>query len=252
MVKGLDLFSSHFSGHTDRFILIGGTACDLLFTEAGMGFRSTKDLDIVLVLEKMTHEFGSAIWEFVQRGRYEQSQQDTEKRKYYRFTKPGQPEYPYMIELFSRIPDGLSLPAGATLTPIPVGEDISSLSGILLEEAYYRFLQSGRTMVRGLPLVGPGHLIALKAKAWINLSAMRDRGDAVDTKNITKHKNDILKLATIADPDPLPECPETIRADVRVFMENVRAMPDEPRLSGLTEAEYLTRNEAITAIFGLQ
>ncbi len=251
MVKGLELFSSHFRDHADRFILIGGTACDMLFTEAGMEFRSTKDLDIVLVLENMTNEFGTAIWEFIKQGRYEQTQQDTEKRKYYRFNNPGQPEYPYMLELFSRIPDGLSLPVGATLTPVPVGEDISSLSGILLDEAYYRFLQSGRTMVRELPLVGPGHLIALKAKAWVNLSAMRARGEAVDSRNISKHKNDILKLATIADPVPLTECPDNIRGDMREYMERIRAMPDEARLSGLTEAEYSTRTEAITAIFGL-
>jgi hypothetical protein len=252
MVKGLELFSSHFREHTDRFILIGGTACDLLFTEAGIDFRATKDLDIVLVLEKMTNEFGTAIWEFVKRGRYEQTQQDTEKRKYYRFNNPSEPEYPYMLELFSRIPDGLSLPSGATLAPVPVGEDVSRLSGILLDEAYYRFLRSGKTMVRGLPLVGPGHLIALKAKAWINLSAMRARGEAVDTKNISKHKNDVLKLAAIADPLPLPECPENIRGDVREFMERLHAMPDESRLSGLTEAGYSTRKEVIAAIFGLR
>jgi hypothetical protein len=199
----------------------------------------------------MTHEFGTAIWEFIKQGRYEQTLKESEKRKYYRFKNPGQPEYPYMIELFSRIPDGLSLPAGATLTPIPVGEDISSLSAILLDEAYYRFLQSGKTMVRELPLVGPGHLIALKAKAWINLSDMQARGELVDTRNISKHKNDILKLATIADPGPLAECPVGVRDDVQEFMERVQALPNESRLSGLTEAEYSTRNEAITAIFGL-
>jgi len=30
MVKGLDLFRDHFRDFTDRYVLIGGTACDLV------------------------------------------------------------------------------------------------------------------------------------------------------------------------------------------------------------------------------
>ena len=48
MVKGLGLFKEHFRPYTDRYVLIGGTACDLAFEEAGLSFRATKDLDIVL------------------------------------------------------------------------------------------------------------------------------------------------------------------------------------------------------------
>jgi hypothetical protein len=29
MVKGLDLFREHFREYADRYVLIGGTACDL-------------------------------------------------------------------------------------------------------------------------------------------------------------------------------------------------------------------------------
>ena len=51
MVKGLDLFREHFRSYADRYVLIGGAACDLAMGEAGLDFRATKDLDIVLCLE---------------------------------------------------------------------------------------------------------------------------------------------------------------------------------------------------------
>ena len=51
MVRGLDLFREHFKDFADRYVLIGGTACDLIMSEVGLQFRATKDLDIVLCIE---------------------------------------------------------------------------------------------------------------------------------------------------------------------------------------------------------
>ena len=48
MVKGLDVFQEHFAAHSSQFILIGGTAATLTMEQAGLDFRATKDLDIVL------------------------------------------------------------------------------------------------------------------------------------------------------------------------------------------------------------
>lgn len=56
MVKGLELFKNHFRSYADRYILIGGTACDLAMREAGLDFRATKDLDIVLCVEALDDE----------------------------------------------------------------------------------------------------------------------------------------------------------------------------------------------------
>ena len=47
MVAGMDIFREHFRGFADRYILIGGAACEIAMNEAGLGFRATKDLDIV-------------------------------------------------------------------------------------------------------------------------------------------------------------------------------------------------------------
>lgn len=71
MVKGLDIFRRHFDGNADQFILIGGTAATLAMEGAGLEFRATKDLDIVLHIEALKPAFGSLFWEFVERGGYE-------------------------------------------------------------------------------------------------------------------------------------------------------------------------------------
>ena len=62
MVTGLDLFKEHFRPYADRYVLIGGTACMLALEEAGLPFRATKDLDIVLCIEALDKTFVAAFW----------------------------------------------------------------------------------------------------------------------------------------------------------------------------------------------
>ena len=58
MVKGLDVFREFFAGHESQFVLIGGTAATLAMEGAGLNFRATKDLDIVLELFCRTPDDG--------------------------------------------------------------------------------------------------------------------------------------------------------------------------------------------------
>lgn len=128
MVKGLDVFRAHFAGLEDQYVLIGGTAATLAMAEAGLEFRATKDLDIVLHMEALTAAFGAAIWAFVDRGGYEIRQaSETGKPVLYRFQKPASAGFPAMIELFCRAPEGIKLTSGAHLAPIPFDEVVASL-----------------------------------------------------------------------------------------------------------------------------
>jgi hypothetical protein len=43
MVKGLDIFRTHFQDYGDRYVLIGGTACDIAMTGAGLAQQKSKD-----------------------------------------------------------------------------------------------------------------------------------------------------------------------------------------------------------------
>ena len=68
MVKGLEVFREHFRNFADHDVLIGGTAGDIAMTGAGLPFRATKDLDIVLFVEALDGAFVRAFWEFVRAG----------------------------------------------------------------------------------------------------------------------------------------------------------------------------------------
>lgn len=175
MVKGLDLFRQHFADHADQYVLIGGTAATLAMEDAGLEFRATKDLDIVLHVEALNAAFGATFWTFVEQGRYEIRQaSDTGRPVHYRFSKPEDHRFPAMLELFSRTPDGITLPEGSRLTPIPLAEAVASLSAILLDEAYYEFIMSGRRESQGLSWVGEDRLIVLKASACLDLTEVGD------------------------------------------------------------------------------
>lgn len=58
MVKGLDTFQKYFADYEEQYVLIGGAACDILFESNEVNFRATRDLDMVLIVEALTPEFG--------------------------------------------------------------------------------------------------------------------------------------------------------------------------------------------------
>ena len=67
MVTGFTKFKEKFQGFEDQYVVIGGTACDLLMENEDMTFRATKDVDIVLIVESITAEFGKVFWEYIKR-----------------------------------------------------------------------------------------------------------------------------------------------------------------------------------------
>ena len=224
MVRGLDLFREYFAGHTDQFVLIGGTAATLAMEEAGLEFRATKDLDIVLHVEALRPEFSEAFWNFVEAGRYEIRQaSDTGKPVLYRFQKPADERFPAMLELFCRAPDGIKLAEGSHLTPIPIDEAAASLSAILLEDAYYEFILEGRREVDGLPWVGEDRLIPLKAIAWLDLGERKAKGEKVDSRDIRKHAIDVLRLSQLLAPEVRIPVVAKISEDLNRFLDGIQA-----------------------------
>ncbi len=222
MVKGLDVFRTWFKDHADQYILIGGTAATLTMAEAGLAFRATKDLDIVLHVESLTPAFGQAFWKFIEAGGYAIRQaSDTGKPIFYRFQKPTDERFPVMVELFARAPNGLQPAEGSQLTPIPLEEAVSSLSAILLDDAYYEFIITGRREVDGLPWVGEDRLIPLKAIAWLELTARKEQGEPVDSRDIRKHLNDVLRLAQMLAPATRIPLAEKIADDMTRFLRTL-------------------------------
>ena len=251
MVNGLDRFQEHFAGYTDRYVLIGGTASSLTMESLGVSFRATKDLDIVLCVEALDGAFVAAFWEFVKAGGYENRQKSTGKRLFYRFYAPQQPGFPDMLELFARVPDALDLPAESELTPIPVDEDVSSLSAILMDEHYYTFVMERRVVTDGLAMIKADALIPLKARAFVDLADRKARGETIDSKNIKKHRNDILRLFTVLERDQSVPLPENVRRDMvealgRIIREPIDLKPFG--ITSLTLAELVAELRRVYAL----
>lgn len=66
---GLDKFKEVFSQYSDNYVIIGGTACEIVMTGTAMRPRATHDIDMIVVVERMTPEFGQRFWGFY-RGRW--------------------------------------------------------------------------------------------------------------------------------------------------------------------------------------
>lgn len=219
MVKGLSIFQEWFKDFENQYVLIGGTAASISMTEAGLSFRGTKDLDIVLHVEVLTPEFGRQFWEFIKAGGYLENEGNPDQKPcFYRFQKPQDDEFPFMLELFSRVPNGLNFVPPGHLTPIPMDEQISSLSAILLDDVYHHFVMSGRKNKYGMPSwVGEDRLIPLKAVAWMEMNERVQNGERIDSKKINKHLSDIVKLSALLQAGQVIELPEKIKTDLQTF-----------------------------------
>ena len=169
-LKGMDIFRDHFSEYRDSYVIIGGTACTLIFEELAVPFRATRDIDMVVVIDEVDVAFKQHFLKFIQNGDY-RSREMGKRWKNYRFEKPADPSYPDKIELFARKPAGLEDLPGARIVPIEPLDDAYPLSGILLDDEYYEFLLSGRTDYDGITILDALHLIPLKAYAWQQLTA---------------------------------------------------------------------------------
>lgn len=58
-------FRDTFRNYTDCYTVIGGTACFILMEDAGLNFRSTNDIDMILIFEDKTEEFAKIFWDYI-------------------------------------------------------------------------------------------------------------------------------------------------------------------------------------------
>lgn len=224
MVTGIDRFRAHFEGYDSQYVLIGGAACELLMDDVGLDFRATKDLDIVLIVEALDAAFSERFLGFVEDGGYEIRQSSEGNRVLYRFQKPANKDYPAMLELFSRQPEGITLANGGHLTPIPIDEEAASLSAILLDSAYYEFLKKMVRTLDGIPVLDEAAIIPFKARAWLDLSRRRDAGEKIDEKDVRKHRNDVARMLQLLSADASHPLPPPVHDDMTAF---VAALSDQ-------------------------
>lgn len=124
-----------------------------------------------------------------------------------------------MIELFSKKQDWFLPKIDQNIAPIHVDGEISSLSVILLDDNYYAFLRVGIAVIDGVSILNVEHIIPFKAKAWLDLKTRKEGGEHVDSRDIKKHKNDIIRLSVLLTPHTKVNIPNAIKEDLSQFIQ---------------------------------
>ena len=246
MIKGIEKFREAFKNYSDNYVIIGGTACDMALSDTIMRPRATDDIDMILIVEKMTPEFAKAFWRFIEDGEYKngkrrRGEDNAPTYELYRFDN-GKEGYPVRIELLSHHSDMLGEPSGFHLEPIPIGEEVSSLSAIMMDEVYYKLTVDNSYVKENVRYASSKALICLKAKAYLNLLVERTSGKQVNTKDIKKHRTDVLKLvATTAFDEEMP-VEKSIYETIGNFVAEMRKLlEDKPQ--SLTDALQITKDD---------
>ena len=218
MVQGIETFRAAFRGFEECFVLIGGAACAEWFAAQRREFRPTKDLDLVLIIEVLDARFVTAMRLFLGKGGYRIREKSAGNPELYRFAEPTNPQFPAQIELFSRSQEALDFSPGEVV-PVLVDSDHHSLSAILLQEDYYNLIRTHQDDREGLRVANATALIPLKAYAWLDLNRRKAEGERIDSKNITKHRSDVFRLAATLPGEPGPELPAPVLSDLLRFLE---------------------------------
>jgi len=249
MVQGIDKYREYFSEYSDHYVIIGGTACDIIMNDIDAEFRATKDFDVVLIAEAFSEDFFRKLWQFINDGGYRNKQISSRKEQFFRFTIPQDKRFPVMIELFSRKPFDFSIKEMSYLTPIPTSEDIPSLSAILIDETYYNLLSEGSVIINGVSVLSEEYLILYKMKAWLDLRTRKEIGENIDNKNIKKHKNDVFRLLSIVSPGKRITVDRTILIDISEFLKLVKKEPVIMRDIGITVIDFSQALKMIDEIY---
>ncbi|MBQ9436047.1 MAG: hypothetical protein IJU33_07980 [Bacteroidales bacterium] len=224
-MEGLEKFREAFEAFSENYVVIGGTACEIAMRGTAVRPRATHDIDMIVVVEKMTDIFAERFWAFIREGGYHpakrrQIEDGNPKYELYRFVE-GKPEYPAMIELLSRHPDILGEPKGFTIDPLPVDGVVPSLSAIIMDDDYYQFTINHSKLTASIRHADSAALIALKSRAYLNLMSDKAAGRQVNSHDIKKHRSDVLKNVVIMEEDHVV-APASIVSCVKEFVASIR------------------------------
>jgi hypothetical protein len=225
MIVGFKRFEAAFLPHRESFILIGGTAVQMVLGQydSPKGFanraRVTHDIDILVVTDNLTDGFKSAFHKFIEEGAYE-CYFSKERPHYYRFLNPKNADYPNKIELLSH--SLLDIP-GIRYTPLSVERD-ESMSAMVLEEELYQYALAHCRIIHGFKCLKSESLIVFKIAAYLNLmEEYAQTGDARRRNDALKHRNDVFRILEHVAPMEKYDIPAAIEVLVREFISRFSA-----------------------------
>ena len=94
-----------------------------------------------------------------------------------------------------------------------------------MDDDFYHFTIENSVLTDDIRHASPIALIALKAKAYLNLLAEKENGHHVNTRNIKKHRSDILKSAVLIETYPITASQSIIDC-VQDFVGKIREEGD--------------------------
>ena len=222
-------FCSHFAGHEESFVLIGGSACSCWYADSPTSFRGTRDIDVVIVVEALNREFVDLLVAYLRDNGYaswvRHPQNGPAKRVMYRFVNPANRRAAAKIELLSRSGEIRRIESLQSAVPIKAEDEYTGLSGIVLDDAYYDFIRTQCQTVMGCPVLSLPGLVLLKIKAFLNLGAAvaeagAPQGGDSAADNRKKHRNDVFFMLATMEPalyaTPI-SLPPALMDDVRAF-----------------------------------
>ena len=102
--------------------------------------------------------------------------------------------------------------------PVKLDEDSASLSAILLNDDHYNPVQQQHDEEKNLRFANAAALIPLKARAHLDLAERAAKGEEGKSKDISKHRTDVFRIAAALPGGPGPVIPAPIQEDLRKFL----------------------------------
>lgn len=95
-----------------------------------------------------------------------------------------------------------------------------------MDDDYYTFTLSRSQIIDNIHIASPEALIALKAKAYVEMLERREAGEMIDSRDIEKHKKDVFRLIAMLPEDLQISVPERIKRDVVSFCKHIGELPN--------------------------
>lgn len=252
-IHGIERIREYLGAFNGNYIIIGGTATNIILDANSIMGRATHDIDMIVVCEAMSADYIKRFWEMIRAAGYQPGiikTKDGLKRTFYRFDNPKDKSFPKYIELFCRVPDTITVPDNIHLVHLSNEADyLSSFSAIMMNDDYYHFAVSHSTELHGVQVLDKFALIALKAKAYVSNFDRKSTGGHVQQDDIDKHKKDVYRISFILDENnERVELPESIKHDMRIFINyiernpiNTLSLAKHMGVNNLTQTELIER-----------
>ena len=85
-------------------------------------------------------------------------------------------------------------------------------------------------LIDGISILRPSYLLPLKAKAWLDLTNKKADGLHVDSRDIKKHKNDVLRIAAELVLEENIALQQAVKDDMQMFIDQLRIDGIQPGL----------------------